>query len=726
MPVEESKVAAILVPIVAQVVIAGLCGCGVTIQNLSSANIAGSLVVSAQAVDFGSVPIGQTENSTISVSNTAPDSIQIEQIQLQGAPFSVTGQNSAPISIAAGQSYSLGLSFHPTSAGATTGALILTSSLSPGNPITVTLSGNGELVAHAGPTLSGLTCAKSSMTLPGQDTCRVTLTAPAGSGGVTVGLSSNSTAVRVPAHVRVVSGEASDTFMASVSTVSAIQSVHLTASAGGFTKSYTIDIGNAIRAGVLSGLTCAKGSMVGSGKDICTVTLTAPANSGGLTVALSSSSGTITVPNSADVLAGTSSRSFSADVSRFEKSQTVQLTASVAGVVKHYSIQLKSSTVQALDGLSCESVRMKKAGTDICTVTLAGAAGSGGLTVRLASSSPVISVPTSVTVQDGATSARFNSTVSTVIRAETVKLTASASGITESYSIDLGNSTTPGVLSGLTCGKGPTSGAGKDTCTVTLTAPAGSDGLTIGLWSSNVAVTVPSSVNMLAGTTSETFTAKVSTVTKAATVTLTASAGGKTESYVIQLGAATPSLKLQSTSVAFGDVSLNTPVTQTVLLTSSGTAALTISTATATGAGFSRTGPDFPVTLQPGQTTTLDIQFDPTVQGAASGKVALMTNTSAGTAMIALSGTGQAANSYEVDLTWDAPTDSAEPVAGYDIYRAVSGTSSYQLLNSSTDGSTTYTDTKVQSGTSYQYYVVSVAASGSHSAPSNLFNVTIP
>jgi len=207
----------------------------------------------------------------------------------------------------------------------------------------------------------------------------------------------------------------------------------------------------------------------------------------------------------------------------------------------------------------------------------------------------------------------------------------------------------------------------------------------------------------------------------AGTDTLTVALSGTGEAATTTAG-----LTLQSTSVAFGDVSLNTPATQTVELTSSGTAALTISAASVTGAGFSLTGSSFPLTLEPEQTATLDIQFDPTVTGATTGAVTLTTDTSAGTAMIALSGTGETTASYEVDLSWNAPTSSTDPVAGYDVYRTVSGSSSYQLLNSSVDDITSYADTTAQTGTAYTYYVVSVDASGNQSAPSNLFSATVP
>jgi hypothetical protein len=283
-----------------------------------------------------------------------------------------------------------------------------------------------------------------------------------------------------------------------------------------------------------------------------------------------------------------------------------------------------------------------------------------------------------------------------------------------------------GSLSEVSCTSSSMSGAGTDACTVGLTAAAGSGGLTVSLASSNSAVTVPASVTVPAGSTSAGFTATVTAVTTAQTATLTAVAGGITETYVLQLSTGTPALTLQSTSVSFGDVTLNTPATQTVTLTSSGTAPLTISAGTVTGTGFSISGVSFPLTLDPGQTATLSIEFDPTAAGSVTGTVTLTDNASASAATIALSGTGQTAAAYEVDLTWDAPSSSSDPVVGYDIYRAVSGSSSYQLLNSGVNTPTSYTDTTVVNATAYQYYVVSVDASGNQSAPSNTYSVTIP
>lgn len=283
------------------------------------------------------------------------------------------------------------------------------------------------------------------------------------------------------------------------------------------------------------------------------------------------------------------------------------------------------------------------------------------------------------------------------------------------------------TLSALSCGSASMTGQGSDTCQVNLSGAATWAGLAVSLSSNNRAVSVPASVTVPRGSTSAAFTAAVSAFTGTQTAILTASAAGTTQSFAIQLSgsAGTPSISLQSTSVAFGSVALNTTTTQSVTLTSSGTAPLTIAEATVSGTGFSGPGLTLPITLNPGQTAALTLQFDPTTAGAAAGSVVLSTNASNQPTMtIALSGIGTQ-GSYAVGLSWQAPADSADPVAGYNIYREVSG-GSWQRLNGSVNAGTSYSDSTVQGGTTYSYQVTSVDAQGNESAPSNTYNATIP
>jgi hypothetical protein len=271
-------------------------------------------------------------------------------------------------------------------------------------------------------------------------------------------------------------------------------------------------------------------------------------------------------------------------------------------------------------------------------------------------------------------------------------------------------------------------GSGSDGCTVTLTSAAGSGGLSVSLASSNAAVTVPATVTVPANATRVGFTASVSAVTSAQSVTLKASAGSVSKSFALQLNAAgaVSTLTISPASLPFGNVTVNTVSTLPVTLTSTGTAPVTINSGTLGGTGFTMSGATFPVTLNPNLAVTLDVQFDPTATGAATGQLTIQSNSSTNsTAVISLSGTGASAQ-HQVDLNWDAPSSSPVPIVGYNIYRSTGGSAAFQLLNSSVDAKTTYVDNTVQAGLTYDYMVESVDSSGVESVPSNEVAAAVP
>jgi fibronectin type 3 domain-containing protein len=132
------------------------------------------------------------------------------------------------------------------------------------------------------------------------------------------------------------------------------------------------------------------------------------------------------------------------------------------------------------------------------------------------------------------------------------------------------------------------------------------------------------------------------------------------------------------------------------------------------------------MTLNPNQSVTLNVQFDPTVAGAASGTLTVTsTSTTGSPTQVPLTGTGTAVT-YSISLNWDAPSGSTDPVAGYNVYRSTDGGASFTKLNASPDSQADYSDTTVQSGASYVYQVTSVDASGVESAPSNQFPLSVP
>jgi hypothetical protein len=280
------------------------------------------------------------------------------------------------------------------------------------------------------------------------------------------------------------------------------------------------------------------------------------------------------------------------------------------------------------------------------------------------------------------------------------------------------------TLSALSCSSVALVGAAADACKVTLTMAAPAGGLTVSLSSDSWAVVVPSAITVPANATSASFTAIVAAVATAKAVTVTAKAGSISKSISLTLEADECGLKINETSIAFGDVAVGATSTQDIVLTSIGLLPVTISSATLTGSGFTLPGTTFPVTLNPGQAMTVNIEFTPKAAGAVTGQLSIVSNSSAGaTTVIQLEGTGTL---YEVKLAWEAPASSSVPVAGYDVLRAQSGSSSYALLNSTPQTATTYVDSTVKAGITYDYVIESVSSSGAASPPSSAIAVTIP
>jgi hypothetical protein len=164
-----------------------------------------------------------------------------------------------------------------------------------------------------------------------------------------------------------------------------------------------------------------------------------------------------------------------------------------------------------------------------------------------------------------------------------------------------------------------------------------------------------------------------------------------------------------------------------VTLTATGGSPVTVNLVTVSGTGFSLSGGSFPITLTPNQTATVTVEFDPTTTGVATGSLTITSDSSSNpTTTISLSGTG-VTSSYSVLVTWIAPSSSPDPVAGYNIYRSLGGSSSYELMGSVNSTTFSYSDTSnIQNGQTYDYIVESVDSSGNDSVPSNMASVSIP
>jgi len=107
-------------------------------------------------------------------------------------------------------------------------------------------------------------------------------------------------------------------------------------------------------------------------------------------------------------------------------------------------------------------------------------------------------------------------------------------------------------------------------------------------------------------------------------------------------GLAAGALAATPASVSFGNVTVGNNSTASVVITNTGGAAVTLSTAAASGSGFSMTGQALPITLTAGQSTSFNVVFTPAASGAASGALTINSNAVNGTLSVPLSGTGVA------------------------------------------------------------------------------------
>jgi hypothetical protein len=213
-----------------------------------------------------------------------------------------------------------------------------------------------------------------------------------------------------------------------------------------------------------------------------------------------------------------------------------------------------------------------KAGTQMLSVTFT-PADSNTYTAAVASvplivtqDAPIITWPTPAAITKGAalSSAQLDATATvpgrfsytpaagTVPQAGTLQLTAAFSPsdtidyvpVTAHNSITVDGPTagpgTAAALSAFYCSTdNPPKGAGTDTCTVKLASGSSSGATSVSLTSSNAAVTVPATATVQADATAAEFTAKISSISTAQTVTLTASTGGSSIRVALQLSAAT-------------------------------------------------------------------------------------------------------------------------------------------------------------------------------------------
>ena len=180
----------------------------------------------------------------------------------------------------------------------------------------------------------------------------------------------------------------------------------------------------------LSTVTVTPSSATGGLSRTGTVTLTSSAPSGGVVVNLTSSIASAQVPASMTIPANASSANFTITTSSVSTLTAGSISARYNGVTKSAAISLLPPASAALASLTLNPTTVAGGATSIGTVTLSAPAPSGGIVVNLSSSHPArASVPATVTILSGSSSANFNITTTKGSRKITATITASQGSI---------------------------------------------------------------------------------------------------------------------------------------------------------------------------------------------------------------------------------------------------------------------------------------------------------
>lgn len=376
----------------------------------------------------------------------------------------------------------------------------------------------------------------------------VTLNGVAPSGGAVVTLASNNTAAAtVPTSVTVPAGNSSVTFTVTTFGVSANTTAVITATYGGSaTASLTVN------AAVVSSVTLSPASVTGGSNSIATVTLTGVAPAGGAVVTLSSgNTAAAQVPATITVSGSSTSSTFTVTTNSVTATTTSVITATY-GTSASATLTVNPLS---LSTLSLSPTTVVGGNNSTGTVTLNSAAPSGGTVVTLASSNTTAAtVPGTVTVPAGSTSAKF--TVTTLgVAANTSSVITGILGVSANATLTV----TAASLSSVTRSPSPVVGGNNSTGTVTLNGAAPPTGAVVALSSSNTsAAQVPANVTIVAGSRSATFTISTNPVATNTSVTISATYG-VTRTTTLTVTAPTLSSLIRSpTSVVGGNNSTGT------------------------------------------------------------------------------------------------------------------------------------------------------------------------
>jgi uncharacterized repeat protein (TIGR03803 family) len=280
---------------------------------------------------------------------------------------------------------------------------------------------NGGMVWCLGPSLANISLSPSSIVGGGSSTATVILSSPAPVGGFVLPVSSSASFATAPGSVKVRAGAVSTTFSIGTTPVEA-------------TTSAAISVGSQatpliVLSPRLESVGLNPNSVFGGVDSTGWVTLSGPAPKHPLVVALKSYSSSVLVPASVTVEPGRTTAKFPVRTDPVTTQTGVVILATLDAVPQVVTLTVNPAVLWSLT-LSPASVK----GGNSCTgkVTLSSPAPVGGFVVTFASSAASVTVPPTIKIPAGRTSATFSVKTTSVSAAVSATILASAGETTES------------------------------------------------------------------------------------------------------------------------------------------------------------------------------------------------------------------------------------------------------------------------------------------------------
>ncbi len=530
-----------------------------------------------------------------------------------------------------------------------------------GYPVTVgydEVTGLGSLDVQlfvnnfAAPTLSGFTITPTTVTSGGTASLAFTLSAPAPTGGAIISLtSSNGSAFPVVSTYTIQAGQTTATVGYAAGTVTSATMVTITASYNGSSKQATVTVNPATASITLSGFTITPATVTSGGTASLTLTLSAPAPTGGAIISLTSSNGSaFPVVSTYTIPVGQTTATVGDAAGTVTSATAVTITASYNGSTQQATVTVNPAAASTtLSGFTIAPTTIISGGTATLTLTLSAPAPTGGAIINLTSSNgsafPVVST---YMIQAGQTAGTFGDAAGTVTSATAVTITASYNGSSKQATVTVNPAAPSATLIGFTITPTVVTSGGTASLTFTLSGPAPTGGATLSLTSSNSAVfPVASTFTIAAGQTTGSLTAPVGTAVSSTTIIISASYNSSSREAQIIVNptvVAAGTITLTPTSLIFLSQMVDSSSSaQSVVLSNTGSAALNPPTTSITGANSG----DFATTnncqsgVNGGNSCSIQVTFTPTAAGTRTATLSV-TDSNAGNSpqTVALSGSG--------------------------------------------------------------------------------------